>query len=145
MSGAADGGVALYTKANTSWPGTGRKICPCLIMWFTIDRPNQVWTTDLNCTSMAKSYVHASAIMCWYSPRVLSWRTSSAMDTDLCAQAPEEIISRYGTPDIFGIDPDPGLPVTPPSAFSRRAVSRSAWTACVVGWKMCLWNGCCAA
>ena len=39
--------AALYPKANTSRPGKGHKIYPYLLKGLTIDRPNQVWATDL--------------------------------------------------------------------------------------------------
>jgi putative transposase len=39
--------TALYPKANTSRPGKRHKIYPYLLKGLTIDRPNQVWATDL--------------------------------------------------------------------------------------------------
>ena len=40
--------VALYPKANTSRPGKGHKIYPYLLKGHDINRPNQVWATDLS-------------------------------------------------------------------------------------------------
>ena len=96
--------AALYPKANTSRPGKGHKIYPDLLKGLTIDRPNQVWATDISYIPMAKGFVYVVAIMDWYSRRVLSWRVSNSMDADFCVDALEEAISRYGAPDIFNTD-----------------------------------------
>ena len=39
--------VALYPKPKTSVPGQGHKIYPYLLRGLEIDRPNQVWATDI--------------------------------------------------------------------------------------------------
>ena len=96
--------MALYPKVNTSRPGKGHKIYPYLLRGLTIDRPNQVWATDLTYIPMAKGFVYVVAIMDWYSRKVLAWRVSNSMDADPCAEALEEAISRYGAPDIFNTD-----------------------------------------
>ncbi len=96
--------TALYPKANTSRPGKGHKIYPYLLKGLTIDRPNQVWATDLSYIPMAKGFVYVVAIMDWYSRKVLAWRVSNSMDADFCVDALEEAISRYGAPDIFNTD-----------------------------------------
>ena len=96
--------AALSPKANTSRPGKGHKIYPYLLKGLTIDRPNQVWATDISYIPMAKGFVYVVAIMDWYSRRVLSWRVSNSMDADFCVDALEEAISRYGAPDIFNTD-----------------------------------------
>ena len=86
--------MALYPKVNTY-----------LLRGLTIDRPNQVWATDLTYIPMAKGFVYVVAIMDWYSRKVLAWRVSNSMDADPCVEALEEAISRYGAPDIFNTDP----------------------------------------
>ena len=96
--------MALYPKRNTSRPGKGHKIYPYLLKGLTIDRPNQVWATDLTYIPMAKGFVYVVAIMDWYSRKVLSWRVSNSMDADPCVEALEEAISRYGAPEIFNTD-----------------------------------------
>jgi len=97
--------TALYPKANTSRPGKGHKIYPYLLRGLEIDRPNQVWATDICYVPMARGFVYVVAIMDWYSRKVLAWRVSSnTMDADFCVEALEEAISRYGTPEIFNTD-----------------------------------------
>ena len=96
--------MALYPKANTSRPGKGHKIYPYLLRGLSIDRPNQVWATDISYIPMAKGFVYVVAIMDWYSRKVLAWRVSNTMDADFCVDALEEAISRYGAPDTFNTD-----------------------------------------
>ncbi len=96
--------MAIYPKRRTSKPGKGHKIYPYLLRNLVIDRPNQVWATDLTYIPMAKGFVYLVAIMDWHSRKVLSWRLSNSMDSDFCVEALEEALSRYGRPDIFNTD-----------------------------------------
>ena len=96
--------TALYPKRRTSKPGKGHKIFPYLLRNLVIDRPNQVWATDISYIPMAKGFVYLVAIMDWHSRKVLSWRLSNTMDSDFCVGALEEALSRYGRPEIFNTD-----------------------------------------
>ncbi len=96
--------AALYPKKGTSRPGKGHKIYPYLLKGLKIDRPNQVWATDITYLPMANGFVYLVAIMDWYSRKVLSWRLSNTMDTAFCVEALEEAIAHYGSPKIFNTD-----------------------------------------
>ena len=95
---------ALYPKKRTSQPGKGHKIYPYLLRDLKVDRPNQVWATDISYIPMAKGFVYLVAIMDWHSRKVLSWRLSNSMDTDFCIEALEEALATYGRPEIFNTD-----------------------------------------
>lgn len=95
---------ALYPKPKTTKPGKGHKIYPYRLKGLTIDRPNQVWATDISYIPMAKGFMYLVAIMDWHSRKVLSFRLSNTMDTDFCVEALEEAISRFGVPEIFNTD-----------------------------------------
>ena len=95
---------ALYPKPRTSKPGKGHKIYPYLLRDLVIDRPNQVWATDISYIPMAKGFVYLVAVIDWYSRKVLSWRLSNSMESDFCVDALEEAQRRYGCPDIFNTD-----------------------------------------
>jgi len=95
---------ALYPRPRTSKPGKGHKIYPYLLRDLVIDRPDQVWATDISYIPMAKGFVYLVAVIDWYSRKVLSWRLSNSMDTEFCIEALEEALSRHGTPDIFNTD-----------------------------------------
>ncbi len=96
--------TALYPKKGTSRPGKGHKIYPYLLRGLEVNRPNQVFCSDITYIPMAKGFVYLVVIMDWYSRRVLSWRLSNTMDSSFCVDALEEAISRYGAPEIFNTD-----------------------------------------
>ena len=53
---------------------------------------------------MARGFVYLTAVIDWYSRRVLAWRVSISMDTEFCIEAVEEAIMKHGTPEIFNTD-----------------------------------------
>jgi putative transposase len=53
---------------------------------------------------MAHGFVYLVAVMDWYSRRVLSWRVSNTMDAAFCIEALQEVLSAFGTPEIFNTD-----------------------------------------
>ena len=95
---------AVYPKPNTSRPHTGHKVYPYLLRNLTIDRPNQVWASDITYVQMGRGFMYLVVVMDWYSRKILSWRLSNTMDADFCVEALAEALSRYGRPDIFNTD-----------------------------------------
>ncbi len=95
---------AVYPKPRTSQPAAGHKIYPYLLKDLIINRPNQVWASDICYVPMAKGFMYLTVILDWYSRRVLAWRVSNTLDTDPCIAALEEALARYGPPEIFNTD-----------------------------------------
>ena len=95
---------AIYRKPNLSRRHAAHPIYPYLLRHLRIDRPNQVWATDITYIPMRRGFVYLVAIMDWYSRRVLAWRLSNTLSTDFCVEALEEAIARYGKPEIFNTD-----------------------------------------
>lgn len=96
--------VSVAPKPNTSKKNKAHKIYPYLLKALMIDRPNQVWCTDLTYIRMQGGFVYLVAIMDWYSRKVLSWEVSNSMDDDFCVSALERAIRLHGTPEIFNSD-----------------------------------------
>ena len=95
---------AIYQKPNTSKPHPEHKIYPYLLRGMAINKPNQVWCTDITYIPMRRGFLYLVAIMDWASRKVLSWRLSNTLDADFCVYALEEAIKHYGTPEIFNTD-----------------------------------------
>ena len=95
---------AVYRKPNTTKPAPGHKIYPYLLHGLTIDRPNQVWATDITYIPMARGFVYLCAVMDWYARRILAWRLSNSMEAEFCVDVLEEALSVYGKPAIFNTD-----------------------------------------
>jgi putative transposase len=56
----------------------------------------------LTCIPMKRGFVYLVAIIDWATRRVLAHRS---MATDFCVEALEEVIAKYGVPEIFNMDP----------------------------------------
>ena len=95
---------AIYPKPNTSKPNAKHKIYPYLLRNLKIDKPSQVWATDITYIPMPKGFAYLTVIMDWYSRKVLSWRLSNSIDTSFCIDALEEALHRHGKPEIFNSD-----------------------------------------
>jgi len=96
--------TAIYRRPRTSARHPAHPIFPYLLRGRVIDRPNQVWATDITYIPMAKGFVFLGAIMDWASRKVLAWRVSTTLTTDFCVAALEEALDRFGPPEIFNTD-----------------------------------------
>jgi putative transposase len=70
---------------------------------------------------MARGFVYLTAVVDWFSRRVLSWRLSITMDVSFCLDALEEALARHGKPEI--VNTDQGSQFTP--AFRHVRVPRT--------------------
>lgn len=95
---------AIYPKPKTSIPHPEHRIYPYLLRGLEIERPNQVWATDITYIPLARGFMYLVAIMDWHSRKVLSWRVSNTLDADFCVEALNDAINRFGCPEIFNTD-----------------------------------------
>ena len=96
--------MPIYHKPNTSKPAKGHMTYPYLLRGLQVDRPNQVWCTDITYIPMRRGFLYLIAIMDWHSRKVLAWRISNTLETDFCVEALNEAIHRFGAPDIMNTD-----------------------------------------
>lgn len=96
--------MSVAPKPNTSKKGKAHKIYPYLLNNLVIDKPNQVWCTDITYLRLQGGFVYLIAVMDWHSRKVLSWEISNTMDDSFCVSALERAIRLYGVPDIFNTD-----------------------------------------
>src|ERR1700728_2553667 len=85
-------------------PARDAKIYPYLREGLAIERPNQVWSSDLRYLLMAHGFLYLVAILDVASRNVLSFRVSNTMRPDFCVEALTEAIARYGAPEIVNTD-----------------------------------------
>jgi len=95
---------AMYRRPRTSLPARRALIHPYLLDGLVIDRPNQVWASDITYIPMAHGFLYLVAILDVASRKVLSFRLSNTLTADFCVAALEEALRQYGTPEIFNTD-----------------------------------------
>jgi putative transposase len=95
--------AAMAPGPHTSRPHPRHKIYPYLLRGVAIERPNQVWSSDITYIRLARGFVYLAAVIDWYSRKVLAWRLSNTLDSGFCVDCLEEAL-RHGTPAIFNTD-----------------------------------------
>jgi putative transposase len=95
---------ALYRKPRTSIPARRAAIHPYLLSGLKIERPNQVWASDISYIPMAHGFLFLVAILDIASRKVLAFRLSNTLTPDFCVAALEEALARFGRPEIFNTD-----------------------------------------
>jgi putative transposase len=95
---------ALCPRPRTSKPHPDHKVYPYLLKGLEITRANQVWAADITYIPMARGFCYLVAIMDWASRKVLAWRLSNTLDASFCVDALEEVLGRFGAPEIFNTD-----------------------------------------
>ncbi|KJJ85377.1 integrase catalytic subunit [Candidatus Omnitrophus magneticus] len=96
--------VAIYPKPRISQKHPEHRIYPYLLRGVEIVRVNQVWATDITYIQLARGYCYLVAIMDWFSRYVLSWRLSNTLDASFCVECLDEVLKKYGKPEIFNND-----------------------------------------
>ena len=94
---------AIYPKPKLSRRNENHKIYPYLLSGLTIERPDQVWSTDITYIKIGNGFAYLTAIMDWYSRYVLSWRLSNTLENSFCIEALEEALD-ISKPEIFNTD-----------------------------------------
>jgi len=104
--------VPIYQRPRTTVPNSEHRIWPYLLRGMVIDRPNQVWCTDITYIPMRRGFLYLVAVveprgspeMDWSTRKVLSWRVSNTKDVEFCIEALQEALARFGHPEIFNSD-----------------------------------------
>jgi putative transposase len=94
---------AIYPKPRLSAAGGNHRVYPYLLRGVRIERPDQVWSTDITYVPLAHGFMYLAATIDWYSRYVLAWRLSNTLDGDFCLEMLEEALGR-GRPEIFNTD-----------------------------------------
>lgn len=95
---------SLAPKPGLSLANKAHRVYPYLLTGMTIDRPNQVWATDITYIPMHRGWVYLAAIMDWYSRYVITWELSVTLDASFCVDALDRALITSGGPEIFNTD-----------------------------------------
>jgi len=94
----------LYPKPRLSKPnGPEHCVYPYLLRGVRLDRPNQVWSSDITYIRLTQGFAYLVAILDWFSRYVLSWSLSTTLEAWFCVQALREAL-RTATPQICNTD-----------------------------------------
>lgn len=93
----------LFPGRKTTIPAPEHKVYPYLLRGLTIDRPDQVWCSDITYVPLRCGYLYLVAVMDWFSRHVLAWRLSNTLESTFCVEALDDALAR-GRPEIFNTD-----------------------------------------
>jgi len=94
---------AIYPKPNLSKASPAHKIYPYLLRDVTIERIDQVWSTDITYIRMNRGFIYLVAVIDWFSRYVLSYEFSITLDKAFCIKALQDAL-KGATPEIFNTD-----------------------------------------
>ena len=136
---------ALYRRPRTTKPEPGHKIYPYLLRGLAIERPNQVWATDITYIPMARGFVYLAVVLTGSARRVLAWRLSITMEAEFCVETLEDALA--ASRQAGNLQHRSGLAVHGRgfTGVLAATASRSAWTAKGLGETMSSSSGCGAA
>ncbi|TKD54392.1 IS3 family transposase [Flavobacterium sp. ASW18X] len=95
---------AIMPGKHTSKRNKAHKVYPYLLHNLKVERPNQVWATDITYIPMRKGFMYLVAIIDLHSRYVLNWSVSNTMDAQWCKETLEEAIAVHGKPEIVNTD-----------------------------------------
>jgi putative transposase len=95
--------MAVYPKPRLSLNALEHRRFPYLLRGRLIDRPNQVWSTDITYIRLRTGFVYLVAILDWFSRLVLAWELSISLDVSFCLAALERALDGQ-RPEIFNTD-----------------------------------------
>ena len=95
---------AIYPKANLSKRNFKETIVPYLLRNVNVFMPNHVWSIDITYIKMHRGHMYLTAIIGWYSRKIVGWELSDSLDTAPVIAALDKAIEKYGVPGIINSD-----------------------------------------
>jgi len=89
---------------HTSKPAPGHKIYPYLLRGLSIEKPNEVWQTDITYVGLSGGYLYLTAWIDVATRFVLNWSLSNTMTADWCAELYQHTMDKWGSPQIVNTD-----------------------------------------
>lgn len=94
----------VFPGRSLSKPAKGAQKLPYLLRNLDIFLPNQVWSLDITYVPMKHGHMYLTAIIDWYSRKLVGWELSDTLDTAPVLTAVKRAIARYGVPAILNSD-----------------------------------------
>lgn len=94
----------IYRRPRTTIRDVDSYKYPYLLKDLKIERPDQVWQTDITYIPMLRGFMYMNAIMDVHSRKILNWSVSNSMDKQWCIELLQDTIAKYGAPDIHNSD-----------------------------------------
>lgn len=94
----------IFPKKNLSKRNHAHRIYPYLLKNLPINRPNQVWQTDITYIPLERGFMYQIAFIDVFSRKILNWSISNTMNVEWCAQVYQDAIEQYGCPEILNTD-----------------------------------------
>lgn len=94
----------IYQAPKTTTRDPDSYIYPYLLRNLDINRPNQVWQTDITYIPMARGFMYLAAIIDVYSRKIIAWDVSNTMTKEWVIELLEGAIKTYGKPEIHNSD-----------------------------------------
>ena len=77
---------------------------PYLLRNLLIDRPNQVWCTDISYVAMEHGFMYLYAIIDVYSRYIVGWELYNSLDASNAIEVLDAAVRRHGAPEIINSD-----------------------------------------
>ena len=94
----------IYPKANLSKRNFKEAIVPYLLRNFEAHFPNQAWSIDITYVKLNHRHMYLTAIIDWYSRKIVGWKLSDTLCTKAVLDAVREAVKTHGTPAIINSD-----------------------------------------
>ncbi len=95
---------AVYPKPNLSKRNFKEAIVPYLLRNKAVYFPNQVWSIDITYIKMQHSHLYLTAIIDWFSRKIMGWELSDTLETAPVLNAVQAAVERFGIPAIINSD-----------------------------------------
>jgi putative transposase len=95
---------AVYPKPNLSKRNFKESIVPYLLRNYNVSFPNQVWSIDITYIPMPHGHMYLTAIIDWYSRRLVGHYLSDSLEAEAVIHAVRETVKACGVPAIINSD-----------------------------------------
>jgi putative transposase len=94
----------IYRAARTTIRNKAEYVYPYLLRNLEIEKPNQVWQTDITYIPMAKGFMYLTAIIDVHSRKIMGWSLSNSMTKKWCCDLVNNTIEKHGSPEVLNSD-----------------------------------------